>query len=110
MIALAVANAVAVSAFPSNAPSNFVASISPEVLNVTPSAPSTLKIIWLSVLNFIWSVASLPTTKEVFNKDVTVVNEASKPYSRVPFPTVTVKPSPPVGTATAGPLVPPINS
>ena len=116
MIALAVANVVAsaakvaVAAFPSRSPSNFVASISPSSLKITPSTSFTLKIIWLSVLNFIWSVASLPTTKDGFVIEVTVVNEASKSYSKVPFPTVTVKPSPPVGTATAGPSVPPINS
>ncbi len=45
LIALAVAKAVAVSALPSKAPSNLVASISPEALNMTPSPAPTLNII-----------------------------------------------------------------
>ena len=70
---LAVAKVVAVSALPSKAPSNLVASISPEALNVTPSPAPTLNTIVLSVANFIWLSASLPKTKPVFNTDVIVV-------------------------------------
>ena len=42
---LAVSKAVAVSALPSRAPSNLVASISPDALKVTPSPAPTLNII-----------------------------------------------------------------
>ena len=55
----------AMSAFPDM--SKLVASISPEALNITLSAFPTLKIIWSFVLNLIWSVESLPITKDVFN-------------------------------------------
>ena len=83
------------SALPSKAPSNFVASISPPVLNLTLSAPSTLNMIWLSVLNLIWSVASLPITKPVFKTDVIVVCAAviatSLAFAVIPFPPITFR-------------------
>ncbi len=93
LIALAVAKAVAVSALPSKAPSNLVASISPEALNVTPSPAPTLNMIWLSVPNLIWLSASLPITKLVFNIDVIPVWVAETATSfvltviPVPWPT-----------------------
>ena len=59
--------------------SNEVASISPLALNATPSPPLTLKDIVLSVPNFIWLSASLPTTKLVFSMEVIPVCDASIP-------------------------------
>ena len=50
--------------------SRLVASISPDALNITPSALPTLNMIWSFVLNLIWSVESLPTTKDVLRIDV----------------------------------------
>ena len=63
--ALVVANAVAVSALPSSAPSNLVASISPEALKTTPSPALTLNVISLSVVKSTKLSASLPILRSV---------------------------------------------
>ena len=73
--------------------SKLVASISPLPLKITLSPPSTSKIIWLSVENFIWLSSSLPISKAVFFIDVMVVCAGvtiiSSAFAVIPSPPIT---------------------
>ena len=74
--------------------SNDVASISPEVLNITLSPPSTLNIIWLSVAKSISLSESLPITKLALTTDVIPVCAAST--ANVLFDAIVPPPDKPV--------------